>query len=54
MKKMCLCLVLSGAATGMVIGAVSSYVTAVMLREKLSLSDMMRCKAKSALSGLTK
>lgn len=54
MKKMCLCLVMSGAVTGMIIGVASSFVTAAMIKEKLSLGDVMRCKAKSALSGLTK
>lgn len=54
MKKMCVCLALSGAVTGMLIGAASSLLTAAMIKQKMSICEVMRCKAKSAFSGLTK
>ncbi len=48
MKKICICLVASGAVTGMMIGALSSLMTAVVIKEKLGLKDMMGlCKSNS-------
>ena len=48
----CKCLILGGAAVGMLIGASASYLTCVMLKDKMSLSQMMKCKGKKAMENM--
>lgn len=48
MKNLCKCMIIGGAVAGMAIGAASSYLTVVMLKNKTSVCDMMMCKAKNA------
>ncbi len=52
MKMFCKCLILGGAAVGMLIGASASYLTCVMLKDKMSLSQMMKCKGKKAMENM--
>lgn len=52
MKMICKCLILGGAAVGMVIGASASYLTCVALKDKINVSTMMKCKGKKALENL--
>jgi len=52
MKSFCKCLIISGAVAGMMIGAASSYITAVMLKNKTSMCDVMKCRAKEAFKSV--
>ena len=52
MKMFCKCLILGGAAVGMLIGASASYLTCMMLKDKLNLAQMMKNKGKEALDNM--
>ncbi len=48
MKTFCKYLVISGAIMGAAVGAASSYLTAVMLKNKATMGEIMKCKSKEA------
>ena len=47
------CIIIGGAVSGMAIGAMSSYLTVVMLKNKTTVCGMMKCKAKDAFKTMT-
>ncbi len=52
MKKLCKCIIISGAVAGMVIGASSAYMTAMIIKSKTGMCDIMKCKAKEAFKAM--
>jgi len=52
MKSLCKCLIISGAVIGMIAGAAGSYLTAEMLKNKMTVKEMMKCKGKEAFKDL--
>lgn len=48
MKKLCKCIIIGGAMGGMVIGASAAYLTAVIIKNKTSVSSVCKSKAKEA------
>jgi len=52
MKMICKCLIIGGGVVGMIIGASASYLTCLMLKDKINLASMMKCKGKEALENM--
>ncbi len=52
MKNLCKCLILGGAVGGMMIGAATAYMTAVIVKQNTSVTDMCCTKAKKAFKNL--
>lgn len=52
MKNICKCVVMGGAVAGMMIGATTAYLTAVMIKSKTSVCGVMKCKAKDAFKAM--
>ncbi len=52
MKKLCKCLVLGGAVGGMMIGAATAYMTAIVVKHNTSVTDMCCSKAKKAFKSI--
>ncbi len=52
MKNLCKCIIVSGAIAGMVIGASSAYMTAMIIKNRSGLCDVMMCKAKEAFKSM--
>lgn len=42
------CAICAGAFIGMLSGLLGSYITILMLREKMTLCEMLKCKTKDA------
>lgn len=43
---------MGGAVAGMMIGATTAYLTAVMIKSKTSVCGVMKCKAKDAFKAM--
>ncbi|MBR6593822.1 MAG: hypothetical protein IKK83_01365 [Clostridia bacterium] len=52
MKNICKIAIMSGAVMGMMVGAASAYITAVMIKSKTSVCGVMKCKAKDAFKAM--
>ncbi len=52
MKKLCKFIVMGGALSGMVIGGAMAYLSAVVIKNNTSMTDMCKSKAKDAFKCL--
>lgn len=52
MKKLCKCIIIGGAVAGMMIGAGTAYMTAIIIKNKTSVCGVMKCKAKEAFKAM--
>ena len=52
MNKLTKGVVLSGAVIGMTIGAAGAYLAAMMIKSRISVGEMVKCKSKEAFKNL--
>ena len=52
MKNMRKCVIVSGAVAGTLMGAAIAYLTVILLKNKMTMCEMMRCKAKEAFKSV--
>lgn len=52
MKSLCKCIIISGAVIGMASGAMGSYLALMMMKNKMTMKAIMKCKSKEAFKDL--